>query len=235
MKHFIFYLITTVTFTFGFAQNQWFQTYNDSVALVKDANYISNKFIADVKAIKPDFLFTGNTILDTSPALIYYGLDKNIHLPLWGQLPPELKGFFIDITGSDTEGQRMFGLFFNGFYLPHELAHAFQDVVNDSLETSYKGEYLANTIAMLWLRKHGYQKELQLCYELAKSMGEKLPNPVPDDTTIEVFFTENYKKASENPYIYGYMQFKQFVLIYEDSALQDFDSFVANYLENKKH
>lgn len=29
---------------------------------------------------------------------------------------------------------------------------------------------------------------------------------------------------------YGYMQFKQFMLIYEDKNLPDFDTFVTNYI-----
>lgn len=233
MKKLTLSCILSVFYNLLIAQNQWFQTYSDSVALVKDANAISNKFIGDIKAIKPDFQWNGKTILDTSPVLIYYGLDKNIHLPLWKQLPPELKGFFSNMTGSDDDGKRMFGLFFNGFYLPHELGHAFQDIVDGKLEISYKGEYLANTISMLWLRKHGYEKELWLCYELAKSVVTKLPNPVPEVTSIEAFFTENYEKTNEDPSVYAYMQFKQFVQLYEDETLLNFDTFIAHYLNNR--
>lgn len=229
-------IITLVFLLFGalnaISQNEWFQTYTDSVALIKDANHISNAFIANIKAIKPDFQFDGKTILDTSPALIYYGYDNNIHLPLWEQLLPELKDFFIDITDSDTEGKNMFGLFFNGFYLPHELGHAFQHTIDGTLEQSYKAEYLANTIALLWWRKHGYQKELEQCYNFAKTMESKLPNPVPEGKTIEDYFTENYEQTLQNPYTYGYMQFKQFVQIYEDKSLPDFETYIANYLKH---
>lgn len=231
MKHIIINLIFLISSGFGFAQNQWFQTYTDSTAFIRDANSISEAFIADIKNIKPDIQFELKVILDTSPALIYYGFDNNIHLPLWEQVLPELKEFFTDITGSDSEGEKMFGLFFNGFYLPHELGHALQGIVDGNLELSYKAEYLANTIAMLWWRKHGYQKELEMCYKFANTIQSKLPNPVPEGKTIETYFTENYEQTIQNPYTYGYMQFKQFVNIYEDTSLPDFDTYIINYLK----
>jgi hypothetical protein len=234
MKYFVCTLIFCSLINFSFAQNQWFQTYTDSIALVKDANLISEAFITDIRNIKSDFKFEGNIILDTSPYLIYYGFDKNVHLSLWEQVLPEIKSFFVELSGSETEGKTMFGLFFNGFYLPHELGHALQDEVDGTLEQSYKSEYFANTIAMLWLRKHGYQKELEQCYNFAKAMESKLPNPVPDEESIEDYFTHNYNEASKNPYSYGYMQFKQFVEVYEDEALVDFDTFMKNYLYKKQ-
>ncbi len=216
---------------YGTAQNQWFQTYTDSTALVKDANEISDNFIDDIKKIKPDFQFNGKTLLDTSPFLIYYGFDKNIHLPLWQQVLPELKNFFTEMTGNKDEGEKMFGLFFNGFYLPHELGHAFKDVIDGNLEQSYKGEYFANTMAMLWWRKHGNQKDLEQCYNFIKKLESKLQNPVPEGKTKEEFFTEHYDEATQNPYTYGYMQFKQFIEIYEDQTLPDFDTFVVQYIK----
>ncbi|MEH6679754.1 MAG: hypothetical protein V7724_04360 [Sediminicola sp.] len=229
MKLLIFSLMMLAVCNSTLAQNQWFETYTDSTVLVKDAHAISSLFIADIKKIRPEFRFEGKTMLDTSPALIYYGLDGNIHLPLWEQVLPQLKDFFKEITGSEAEGKRMFGLFFNGFYLPHELGHALQEKTEGTLEPSYDSEYLANTIAVLWLRKHGYQKELEQCYDFAKSMEDTLTDPVPQGVDIEDFFTENYGQATQNPYVYGYMQFKQFVQVYEDSSLPDFDTFIAKY------
>ena len=52
--------------------------------------------------------------------------------------------------------------------------------------------------------------------------------------TIEEYFTKNYFKATEDPYNYGYMQFKQFIEIYEDKSLPDFDSFIKSYLQKNK-
>lgn len=115
--------------------------------------------------------------------------------------------------------------------MPHELGHAFQDATNDSaIGVSYKNEFLANTIAILWWRKHKRSQELKLCYEYAKKMWLKLPNPVPNNISEEDYFTRNYEAASQNPYTYGYMQFKQFIEIYEDKNLPEFDIFIKQYL-----
>jgi hypothetical protein len=63
-------------------------------------------------------------------------------------------------------------------------------------------------------------------------MWAKLPNPIPKDTTIEVYFNKNYDEASANPYVYGYMQFKQFIEIYEKKQLPDFDTFIKLQISN---
>lgn len=52
--------------------------------------------------------------------------------------------------------------------------------------------------------------------------------------TIEEYFLKNYEKASEDPYTYGYMQFKQFIEIYEDETLPGFNAFVEKYLQKNK-
>ena len=62
--------------------------------------------------------------------------------------------------------------------------------------------------------------------KLPKKIFAQLPNPVPEGSTIEEYFSKNYEEASSNPYVYGYMQFKQFIEIYEDKNLPDFDTFI---------
>jgi hypothetical protein len=53
---------------------------------------------------------------------------------------------------------------------------------------------------------------------------------VPKNMSEEEYFTKNYEEASSNPYTYGYMQFKQFIQIYEDKNLPEFDSFIKKYI-----
>lgn len=216
----------------SFAQQKWFTLYTDSTALVKDANDITSLFISDIQKIKSDIPLDIKTILNTSPYLIYYE-NKTVNLPLWSQVITEQKSFFYDVAGSEADGKNVFGLFFNGFYLPHELGHGLQHSVEKSLKGSYENEYFANTVAILWYRKHGRIPELKDCYNYAKKIWAKLPNPVPQGMTIEAYFSKNYEQASENPYTYGYMQFKQFIDIYEDVSLPDFDAFMQNYLRKK--
>lgn len=207
------------------AQKQWFTTYADSIALVKDANAITKSFTKDIKKCNKNVAYNIKTVLHTTPYLIYFYKDA-ANIPLWEQVIPEQKQFFYEIAGSEAEGKKFFGLFFNGFYLPHELGHAYEYAVKGETIGSYKGEYFANTVAILWWKKHHREKELKECYEAAKKMWAKLPNPVPEGSTIEEYFSKNYEEASANPYVYGYMQFKQFIEIYEDKNLPDFDTFI---------
>lgn len=207
------------------AQKKWFTTYSDSIALVKDANTITKSFTKDIYKNNKKIKFNIKTVLHTTPYLIYFYKDA-ANIPLWEQVILEQKQFFYEIAGSEAEGKRIFGLFFNGFYLSHELGHAYEFLIKGQSEGSYKGEYFANTVALLWWKKHHRNKELQQCYEAAKKMWKKLPNPVPDGTTIEEYFSKNYEEASANPYVYGYMQFKQFIEIYENKSLPDFDAFI---------
>ena len=71
--------------------------------------------------------------------------------------------------------------------------------------------------------------ELKQCYEYAKKMWSQLPNPVPKEMSIQKFFTENFEVGSQSPYSYGYMQFHQFIQIYEDKTLTDFDTFIKQH------
>ena len=108
-----------------------------------------------------------------------------------------------------------------------EYGHAYQEIYDyKNSKVSYQNEHLANTIAMLYWRKIGKTKELNECYELAKKMFEKLPNPVPVGENKEDYFTKNYEQAASNPFVYAYMQFGQFITIYEDKNLPEFDVFM---------
>lgn len=222
-----------ILFTLGsksIAQKSWFTTYNDSIALVKDAKMITQSFTKDIKKVNKNLKYEIKTVLHTTPYLIYFYKDA-ANIPLWEQVIPQQKQFFYEIAGSEAEGKKIFGLFFNGFYLPHELGHAFEFVLRGNIMNSYESEYLANTVAILWWKKHNRNNELQQCYEAAKKMWAKLPNPVPEGSTIEEYFSKNYEEASTNPYVYGYMQFKQFIDIYEDKNLPDFDTFIKQQSE----
>lgn len=224
-------IVLLVCFSVGLnAQKNWFETYSDSVALVKDAKEITQKFTADIHKIDPKLPYSVGVVLNTTPYFIFYDREK-ANIPLWSQMQPEHKALFYELTGSEKAGVEAFGLFFNGFYLPHELAHGFQDKVQGEQDVSYDNEYFANTVAILWWRKQHRENDLKKCYEFAKLMVVKLPNPVPEGKTVAQYFTENYREATQNPKTYGYMQWNQFIEIYENKTLPDFDAFVKDYLK----
>ena len=224
----------------------FFHTYTDSAALVHDANRITADFVTRVNAIHPLIDSAPRAILNTKPFLIFYSPKANlVNLPLWDQVIPEQKQFFYKLAGDEEKGRRLFGLFFNGFYLPHELGHAMQRFArmreNDKASASqagpaaakpdlYQVEYFANTIGILYWRATGRTKELRQCYRYAKKMVARLPNPVPNGKDPVQYFNDNYEALGRDPNLYGYFQFAQFVRIYEDSSLPDFNGFVRNFL-----
>lgn len=207
-------------------QNVWFERYQDSISSVKAAEIIKNQFVEDVNKVFPELNLRLDVVQQTTPLLIYYQ-NKTAYFPLWKQLPNVLKDWLHTIGGNEIEGQDIFRLFFNGFYLPHELAHGFEDAIG-TLGQFYHHEKIANSIALLWLRKHGYHQELEMCYQKAKEILTKLPDPVPNGISTENFFTDNYYQIllDGDPGVYGFMQFTQFVSVYEDDTLPTFEAFI---------
>lgn len=233
MKSKILLLIFCLIAQISFAQKKWFNLYTDSIAEVKDARVITEKFVVDVKKNSPTTKIEIKTILNTTPYLIYYDGDKQprtVNLPIWTQVIEPQKQFFYKVAGGEIQGKEVFGLFFNGFYLPHELGHALQHTAKGKFSSPYQDEVFANRIGILWWRKQGRQKELAKCYEYAKKMFASLPNPVPAGQSVEEYFGKNYEEASKDPFVYGYMQFSQFISVYEDKKLPSFDVFVKQFI-----
>ena len=215
----------------AYSQNKFFHLYPDSAILVQDANYIVTDFSASLNAISPVFSTQPQAILNTKPFLIFYSAKSNqVNLPIWDQVIPHQKEFFYKLGGSEKKGKEIFGLFFNGFYLPHELGHAIQNAANKRESDLFKNEYFANTIAILYWRKVKRTKELRKCYKYAKQMVRQLPNPVPRGEDPIKYFNEHYQELGADPYKYGYYQFAQFVEIYENKTLMDFEEYISDYL-----
>jgi hypothetical protein len=213
------------------AQKNFFYTYTDSAKLVGDANSILTDFTSRVNTIHTIFVTQPLAVLNTKPFLIFYSSKSNkINLPIWRQVMAEQKTFFSELAGSKKEGESMFGYFFNGFYLPHEAGHALQHAAGKSEPNLYKNEYVANEIALLYWRKMGRMRELKHCYKLAKKIVRALPSPVPTGQDPVKYFNEHYEELGADPYKYGYYQFAQFVKIYEDRKLKEFDSFIKELL-----
>lgn len=228
--------ILTVTFLLisflGFSQKKFFHLYSDSATLVKDANKIVADFSAAVNKIHPVFTPSPTPILNTQVYLISYSPKTNeVNLPIWSQVIPEQKQFFYELAGGEEQGRRMFGLFFNGFYMAHEMGHALQTAAKKRDSSLYQNEYFANIVGMLYWRKVNRAKELEDCYRLAKRVTSQLPNPVPEGGDPIKYFNEHYSELGADPYKYGYYQMAQFVEIYEDKNLKGFDEFIADFLK----
>lgn len=226
LKH-LFFLLTLLP-SVVFSQAPFFKTYSDSVNLVNDGRSIVSDFMKMVKNADSSIVVKPSAILNTTPYLIYWDDSlQTANLPIWSQVIEPQKEFFYSLNGGSKEdGVKMFGLFFNGFYLPHELAHCVEWNLfkkghrkNDGL---YRSEYFANTMAIIYWRLKGRQNDLAACYAFARKVLAQLPNPVPKGVNVEEYFNTNYQALSSDPYKYGFFQFNQFVEIYEKKELPSF-------------
>lgn len=84
---------------------------------------------------------------------------------------------------------------------------------------------------MLWWRKHLKQKELEACYRIVKEFLPNYPNPVPAGEDEKKWLSDNFIKIAEtgDSLSYGYFQFSQFIAVYEDTRLPDFDEFMKKF------
>ena len=211
------------------AQTNWFNTYTDSVALIRDANTIVTQFVSKVKGVDPSFDPQVLVVKNTTPYLIFIN-DSTVNLPFWMEVSADQKGFFSTVAGGQKEGREVFGLFFNGFYLAHELGHLLALTAHKVYTNAYQKEYDANVIGILYWRAAGKDKQLLTCYQWAKKMLLVLKNPAPGNEDLKTYLTEHYDELVADPYKFGYIQFSQFVEIYENRTLSDFHAFLKTYI-----
>ena len=224
----LFLLLTNIGLS---AQQKLFHTYTASVKLVKDVNELATTFFTKVKLADASMTKVPQAILNTQPYLVFYTSENNsVNLPLWFQLNADLQLFFSQLSGGNkSEGKKIFGLFFNGFYIARELGHAVQFAKEKNNTNKYQGELFANTLAILFWRESANKKELEKCYNYVNSMLKILPDPVPAGENEEDYFNKNYQKLAHEPGKYGYIQFSQFKRIYEDKSLPGFIVYLKNY------
>lgn len=228
MKNLSFLLLLFLSF-YTNAQNRWFSTYNDSIALKSDAEKIVSQFRQNVKSANPSIkLDEWKVVKNTSPYLIYIQY-KTVNLPLWEEVIPQQKDFFTEVSGGKKKGKNVFGVFFNGFYLIHELGHGLSGSTGKEFDNAFDAKYNANKIAIMYWRYVGKKSKLKQCYTYAKKILTHLKNPVPKGENTKEYMTKHYEEFTSDPYKYGYIQFSQFVEIYENKNLPDFETFIKNY------
>jgi hypothetical protein len=232
MKKSILVSLILLSFLQMNAQEKWFFTQTDSVQLVTSANQIVQQMAKDIQKVFPAIdLKKNKPIKHTTPYLIYIDLEKHtVNLPLWSEVIPEQKQFFAEVAGGEQEGKDVFGLFFNGFYLTHELGHALAEQSGKKFGNAYDSEYDANKIAMLYWMSVKEEDKLLKCYTYAKKMLRSLKNPVPPNNDPKKYITDHYEELSSDPYKYGYIQFSQFVEIYEGRNEKNLGQFLQAYL-----
>lgn len=233
MKNILFLILFTYCTNF-YAQNNYFELFTDSTAL-KDKN---DKLISDIEKqiqrIEPTFSFNGLTTEVPKNFMIgqFKSKSNKIYHVTWQTSKP-MEPFLTAIAGSAELGKQMAAYFFYGFFLPHEVGHAFQFQTGNVPDNNYDSEYQANEFAVLYWKANGRENELQKCYELAKSALKNLKNPIPENVDAKKYITENYNELMRDPSKYGYIQFSQIVKIIDDKSLPNFDTYVKKVFQKK--
>ncbi|MBS1731330.1 MAG: hypothetical protein JSS67_11250 [Bacteroidetes bacterium] len=211
------------------AQNNWFATYSDSTAMITDANKEIQKLADRIHKNYPSIdLHKNIAIKNTKPTLISIN-NETVNIPFWAEVIVPQKKFFTELAGGEIEGDEVFGLFFNGFYLAHELGHSYFSNTGKKFDNNYDSEYEANTFAILYWKTIGESMNLKKCYDYSLKMLKALENPIPQKEDFKKYITENYDKLASDPYKYGFIQFSQFVEIYEKTNLPDFDTYIKTH------
>jgi len=215
------------------AQNSYFEIYTDSAALKNQNDEMIRDIEASIKLLEPSFSFKGLTteIPKTFMPGQYRSKTNKIYQPTWQVGGPPMEKFLTDVSGSTGDAKVLAGMFFYGFFLPHEIGHAFQQHTGAVSENNYDGEYKANEFAVAYWRSKGKKKELDKCLQLAKTALANLKNPIPDGVDKEKYLTEHYNELLKDPYKYGYIQFSQIVNILENKLLPDFNTYVKEHFK----
>lgn len=200
---------------------------------------IADDFIQKVNKLYPGHEFSPKVVITPTPSLAFYDSRNDaVTLTWWGQLPAEGKGFFLSLTDNDPLIiEKEFGMLFNWFYLPHELAHALQAKTGRTVNSKpgfdwWQVEMEANEMAFAYFRSKGNKKELEELYHYAKKILSVLPDPVPPGYDPIEFFNKNYPSAQKplNPAVYGYFQMMQKVLIFENLDQPSFEEYLTRVI-----
>lgn len=219
----------------AFSQAKPFTIITDSVTLRKENDLLIKDFEKRVRKINGSVELKGlRTVVKDSLFAGYYLFKTNsIYLSTWPAQPKVIKNFCTGIMGSKAAGEKLAAMYFYGFFLPHEIGHGLQFNANVRKGNEYDNEYEANVIALLYWKERGKEKELRECYEIAKQVVAKLPNPIPANEDTKQYFTVHYDEMSQNAGQYAYMLFSQIVTIFEDKSLPDFNTYIKQYVAKK--
>jgi hypothetical protein len=219
-----------------FAQNEVFELFTDSIELRRQNDALINDFENRVRRLDNKFTLHGTRTIvgDSLYAGFYFPDDNRIHLPNWTTTPQPVLDFCNEVAGGKQEGEKLAAMYFYGFFLPHEIAHAFQFNAGLRLDNEYDNEFEASAIAVLYWKMRGKDVELKECYKLAKHAVSAIKDPFPAGVDEKKYFTDHYEEFAQDPYKYGYVMFKQIIQIFEQKKDKtNFDTYVSQRLSKK--
>lgn len=177
------------------------------------ADALTARFVTQVRRCGFEPPQIPKTIVQTTPQIIWYGNseDKNVHLPYWPDIPPELQQWMGNWAKAGTMGltpRQQFEEIFNSLLVPHELGHWLGDLGGRLAKMSHwEGEVEANRIAVaFWSLDRADAARLPKRITNFTGFLGKLPNPVPKGQDVAEYFNSNYEKLGADPNAYGWYQ-----------------------------
>ncbi len=205
--------------------------YSQPEQLASDAQAIVDSFATEVQRVSGTALSSTPVVkVDNTPGLIFYnGKSNTITVPLWQELPEEVKAVFRRFSGGDdAQAEVFFGAFFNRFLVAHEASHWFQSKAERSEPTLYANENQANRLAVaFWRTQKDGDRFLAALEELATQAAQSVPNPTPSGEDPVEYFGANYQLLSQDPLKYGYYQFRFMADALRDRSQLDFAKMIT--------
>lgn len=230
MKSFVAFSICMLSCTVSFAQNQWFEVYSDTLKLNKASDALIKEFQQDISNINDTINLNSPTSVFNAMGPFFDVTNNTINLPIWDLAPKMFQDFCTTVMGNEAEGKELFGLFFNGFYVPHELGHALQFAADTRYDNEYDNEYNANLIGILYWKSKGKTAQLNRCSQAAQKALKSIPNPFPNGENEKEYFTSHYQEFGADPLKYAYVQFSQYLKAYNETKSQNFETYMKSYL-----
>ena len=226
-------MVLMLTYTITYAQNQWFEIYTDTLSLNKASEKLTQDFEKQVSKIDSKITLNNPKSVFNAIGPFYNPENNTINLPIWNLSPEMFQDFCITVMGNKNEGKELFGLFFNGFYVPHELGHALQFAADRRFDNEYDNEYNANIIAILYWKNRDKSAQLDKCYQYAIKALEKIPNPIPEGENEKLYFTNHYQDFGADPAKYAYIQFTQYIKAFKETENMNFTTYLESFLNPK--
>lgn len=214
-----------------------FTAYTSEASLSHDVGAVYSDILAAAKDIATDLsVSTEIRVADSPMGIAFDPMAKASCFSLYAQAPNKLKSALLTITADEAEAEKVFGLFYQGWFVPHNFTYALMDAYGQSgAGHVYFDDYAANIASWHYWQEKGHGAEVSQCMEWAGKMRSGFPNPIPEGEIISIYLNENRDLLKDDPAGWLYVQAYQLLDIRENEKPFPFREFLHNFLEDLQH
>lgn len=209
-------------------------TVDSKEQLIERGNQIGNDLDSMLTDLGVETGATPSIEIKYEPYLIFYDSQNNrVVTSLYKDLPPDIIQFFTELSLQTGMGaEEFYETFFHSFFFIHEFGHWAQFQMDGTFNTNrYVSEMEANEITVFYLQSFEEGREfLDHISPKVDSLVAFLDNPAPEGVSEEQYFNNNYAELGQNPYAYGYYQFK-----FVKNALKERDKITLEEIVSRRN